>query len=66
MLVKTDASHHDRPTGQQSVSELLTWVGLQRLAMPLPNAPAVAVALVSDTMHKLLPGIADLVKCPGL
>lgn len=31
------------------------WIGLQRLAMPLPNATAIAVALVPDTMHILLP-----------
>ena len=49
-----------------SVSEVLTWVGLQRLAVPLSDATAVAVALVPDTMHKFLPGVTNLVKCPGL
>lgn len=45
--------------------ELLTWIGLQRLAMPLPNATAIAIALVPDTMHVLLPRISNLVKCSG-
>lgn len=41
------------------------WIGLQRLAMPLPNATAIAVALVPDTMHVLLPGVSNLIKCSG-
>lgn len=47
--------HNSVGSSQFAPTQLLTWIGLQRLAMPLPNATAIAVALVPDTMHILLP-----------
>lgn len=43
----------------------LTWVGLQRLAVPFSNATAIAIALVSDPMDILLPGVSNLVEGSG-
>lgn len=40
----------------------LTCVGAQRLAVPLPDAAPVTIALISDAMDVLLPGISDLVE----
>lgn len=37
-------------------------IGLQGLAVPLSNTPTIAIALVSDTMDILLPGISNLVE----
>lgn len=44
----------------------LTWVGLLRLAAELPNAVAIAEALIHDTMYDFIPRFPDLKEGPRL
>lgn len=44
----------------------LTWVGLLRLTAELPDAVAIAKALIHDTMYDFIPRLPDLKEGPRL